>query len=312
MHAIYSWAGSGVKGSETTAEVATDSLAPGTYTVKGVVKEGKAGKEGLKPWETAECSAIFTVKPFEPPTISCTASPASIKPGDGSTVTSVAVSPQNRPLTYSYSATSGSVNGSGARVEFNSAGAPTGAVEITCNVADDKGGNATANTMVTIVAPYVAPSPHAQALCSLSFDNSKPHSARVDNDAKACLDEVALDLQNQPDARVVVVGEATTSEKTPKEGQKQTSDLAAQRAVNAKHYLVAEKGIDPTRVSAVTGATDNQAAQDYLVPYGADFTTDVTGTAPVDETVVKPNGAQKPTRPDHAHKKRVTHDKTAN
>ena len=31
---------------------------------------------------------------------------------------------------------------------------------------------------------------------------------RVDNEAKACLDQVALDLKQQPDAKAVVVGEA--------------------------------------------------------------------------------------------------------
>ena len=73
---IYSWSGTGVTGNGTTATVATGSLAAGTYTVKCGVKEGKPGKEGLKPWETADASASFTVKAFEPPTISCSASPA--------------------------------------------------------------------------------------------------------------------------------------------------------------------------------------------------------------------------------------------
>ena len=167
---------SALTGSETTATVATDSLTAGTYTVKGAVKEGKPGKEGQNQWETAECSAIFTVKPFEPPTISCTANPTTIKPGDTSTITAAAVSPQNRPLTYSYSAIGRHRSGSGATAEFNSAGAPTGAVGITCNVADDKGGSATANTIVTIVAPYVAPVPHTQALCSLSFEKNRLHA----------------------------------------------------------------------------------------------------------------------------------------
>ncbi len=40
LNAVYSWSGTGVTGSGTTASVATASLAPGTYTVKGEVKEG--------------------------------------------------------------------------------------------------------------------------------------------------------------------------------------------------------------------------------------------------------------------------------
>ena len=97
LNAVYSWTGSGATGSGTTATVATGSLAAGTYTVKGAVKEGKAGKEGIKPRETADCSAIFTVKAYEPPTISCSANPGAIKPGDTSAISAVGVSPQNRP-----------------------------------------------------------------------------------------------------------------------------------------------------------------------------------------------------------------------
>ena len=48
------------------------------------VKEGRPGKEGLKPWESAAATASFTVKAFEPPTIGCSASPSDIKPGDKS------------------------------------------------------------------------------------------------------------------------------------------------------------------------------------------------------------------------------------
>ena len=99
---IYDWSGTGVTGSGTTATVNTASLAPGSYTVKATVKEGKKGKEGLKPGQTADCSASFTVKEFEPPTLSCSASPSTLKPGETSTVTATGLSPQNRPLTYSY------------------------------------------------------------------------------------------------------------------------------------------------------------------------------------------------------------------
>ena len=68
---IYSWTGTGVSGNGTTVNVNTASLAAGEYVVTGTVKEGKPGKEGMKPWENATCSAGITVKAFEPPTISC-------------------------------------------------------------------------------------------------------------------------------------------------------------------------------------------------------------------------------------------------
>ena len=117
------------------------------------MKEGKPGEEGLRPGETASCSVGIVVKGFEPPTISCSVNPNTIRPGDKATITSVGVSSQNRPLTYSYSATAGTVTGSSTTAEYSSAGAPTGAVEITCTVSDDKGHAASSETNVTIATP---------------------------------------------------------------------------------------------------------------------------------------------------------------
>jgi outer membrane protein OmpA-like peptidoglycan-associated protein len=311
LNAVYSFSGTGVTGNGATAAVATATLAPGSYTVKCGIKEGKPGKEGLKPWETADATASFTVKAFEPPTIGCSASPSTIKPGETATVTATGVSPQNRPLTYSYSASAGSVSGSGTTATFSSTGAPTGPAGITCNVTDDKGQTATASTSVTILAPYVAPTPHAQALCSITFDKDKKRPTRVDNEAKACLDEVALDLQKQSDAKAVVVGASDEKEKAKtaketkfaeKHKKAKVDDLAAERAVNTKDYLVTEKGIDASRITVTTGTTDGQKVEDYLVPSGANFSADVAGTTPVDETAVKPQ-ARKPLGAKPAHKK---------
>jgi hypothetical protein len=311
QNVLYSWSGAGVTGTGGNASVATGSLAPGLYTVKCGVKEGKPGKEGLKPWQVADASASFTVKAFEPPTVSCSANPTTIKPGETATVSASGMSPQSRPLTYSYAATAGSVSGSGASATFNSTGAPTGAAGITCSVSDDKGQVATANTSVTIVAPYVAPIPHTQALCSIAFDKDKKRPSRVDNEAKACLDQVALDLQRQPDAKVVVVASSDAKEKeaTAKQAKRalknkhvKVVDQAAERAVNAKEYLVTEKGIDASRVSVATSATDGQKAEDYLVPSGATFSSDVSSTTPVDEFAVKPQ-VRKPLAERHPAKK---------
>jgi outer membrane protein OmpA-like peptidoglycan-associated protein len=269
--AVYTWTGNGVTGTDTTATVATASLAPGSYTIKGNVSEGpKAG-------QSADCSASFTVKAFEPPTVSCSANPTTIKPGDTSAITATGLSPQNRPLTYSYSASAGSVSGTGASATFSSAGAPAGTATITCTVSDDKGQTATATTPVTIEAPYVAPAPTQSALCSITFDKDKKRPARVDNEAKACLDDIALTLQSKSDAALAVVGSSTADEKTPPKHAKKNAkveDLAAQRAVNTKDYLVTEKGIDASRITVYTGSGTDKKVEDYLVPSGATFTVD--------------------------------------
>jgi hypothetical protein len=296
---IYDWSGSGVTGNGASANVATGSLNPGNYTVTSTVKEGKKGKEGLKPYQTATCSSSLTVKPYEPPTVSCSASPSTIKPGDSATITATGMSPQNRPLTYTYSVPSGTVSGNGTTATFSSTGAATGSTPVTCNVSDDKGNTASANTSVEIAAPSAPPTPHAQGQCSISFANDPKRPTRVDNAAKACLDQVALSMQQQSDAKLLLVSSSTAAEKA-KHGKKgATAAIAEQRAVNAKDYLVKEKGIDPSRINVATTATEGQQVQDYIVPAGADAAADVTGTTPVDESTVKPEG-RKPVPAKHS------------
>ncbi len=295
---VYSWTGDGVKGNGANATVDTSALAPGTHQVKCSAKEGKPGKEGLKPWQVAnEGTTSFVVKEFEPPTMSCSVNPTTIKPGDTATVTCQATSPQNRPLTYTYNASAGTINGNGNTATFSSTGAPTGPITLTGNVADDKGHSATSNTTLTIEAPPPPPQPHTQTLCSINFTNDKKRPTRVDNEAKACLDEVALDLQKQTDAKAVIVGESNAKEKAAQEKAeklnakrkhaKPVENTAAQRAVNTKEYLVTDKGIDPSRITVATGTGDDQKVENYLVPSGANFGSDVSGTSPVDETAVK-------------------------
>jgi hypothetical protein len=311
--AIYTWSGAGVTATGNTATVTPALLAPGSYpvtnTVKATVVENKPPRHGLAalcdhcggggvgPRDIANCSASYTVKEFEPPTLTCSANPTTLKPGDASTVTSVGVSPQNRPLTYSYSATAGSITGSGTSATYQSAGAPTGAVGITCSVSDDRGHTVTAQTGVTILAPYIPPPPSTQPVCNMTFDKDKKRPTRVDNEAKACLDQLALDLQNTANATAVVVGESDAKEKTAtakeakyaeKHKRAKVEDSAALRAVNSKEYLVTDKGIDASRISVATGSADAQTVETYLVPSGATFTNDVHGTTPVDETTVKP------------------------
>ena len=254
-------------------------------------------------------SPDVSVTPSEPaseqlsPTISCMAKPRFIMPGDSSIVTAVGISPQNRSLTYSYMASAGTVSGNGATATFSSMGVRAGSVPvtITCNVSDDKGQTASASTYVTISEPHAPPISHTKALCSITFSRDKKRPTRVDNEAAACMDEVALALQQQPDAKAVVVGEATNVEKAQKRDKyaRPVENVAGERAVNAKDYLVTEKGIDASRINVATSFEDRQVVENYLVPSGASFASDVTGTTPVNEAAIKAQ-SRKPVRKMHA------------
>ena len=288
----YTWTSTGgaISGTSNTANVDTKGAAPGTYTVTGHVTEG------AKPGQSADCTGQFTVKPFDPPVMSaCTANPSTVDSGGSSTITATASSPQNRPLTYSYSATSGSVSGTGATATLTAPTVAAGAnssVTVTCNVVDDLGKSDSKMATVTVNGPPLPPpppAPMASSLCSVGFERDKARPTRVDNEAKACLDDVALALQRSSDAKLSLVGNEDAKEQKVDARQARLKHpkptAAAARAVNTKDYLVTEKGIDASRVMVYTGTDDAQTVTTSLVPAGA--TNPAASAAPVDETAVK-------------------------
>jgi opacity protein-like surface antigen len=262
--AVYTWSvdGGTVVGVSDTAKIDTANVAVGAYILKGHVSEGD------KPSENADCTAPYVVKAYEPPTVSCSASPVTVFSGDPSTITAIGVSPQNRALTYSYNATSGTVSGTGTTATLSTVGAAIGPVIVTCNVLDDKGQTASGATTVTVAALPVAAKPMISELCTLHFERDARRPSRVDNEGKACLDQVALNLQQNADAKIALVGNAASSEKGGKK-------LATERAVNTRVYLVKEKGIDASRIAVYTGSQDGKIVSTTLIPAGATF--DVTG-----------------------------------
>jgi len=265
----YSWSASGgvVSGTDATASVNTAGLAPGSYTISGHVTEGSRAEQ------QASCTASFTIESPAPPTVSCTASPSTVMPGDTSTITAQGMSAQNRPLSYSYSATAGAVAGNTATATLNTSGVAPGDITVTCNVVDDLGKTASATTVVTVAAPPVvaAVAPQTSALCAISFDRDRKRPERVDNEAKGCLDDVALQLQRESAGRLVIVGNYSSDEK-PKAG--------AERSLNVRQYLTEEKGIDAGRIDVRVGTASGRTASNVFVPSGATYSDDTT--TPVD------------------------------
>jgi hypothetical protein len=263
--ATYTWSVSGghISGTDATATVTTGGLASGDYTVSGHVSEG------MRPGQQASCTASFRVHAYEPPTISCSANPSTVMPGDPSTITSVATSPQNRPLSYSYSASAGQIASSTSTATLNTTGASPGTINVTCNVVDDLGKQSAANTSVTITAPPPPLPPAVINLCSISFERDRKRPVRVDNEAKGCLDEIALTLNRESSAKLIIVGKHSADE---------TPDAAAQRDLNVAQYLTQEKGIDPSRIELRTGGELTRSLDSILVPPGATFTPGDTNT----------------------------------
>ena len=82
--------------------------------------------------------------PNHPPVAACSVSPASVYAGSGDTVAVHvnASDPYNDPLTYSYTATGGAVDGAGPEARWNSSGVGVGSYTVTVKVDDGKGGTA--------------------------------------------------------------------------------------------------------------------------------------------------------------------------
>ncbi len=150
----YSWSGNGgqVTGKDTTAQIDTTNAAPGSYTVTVHVADPKAKKNN-----EASCSASYTVKPLppkNPPTISCSASPSSVDVGGTATITCNATSPDGVPVTVSnWTATSGTVSGSGNTATLNTAGTSPGEVTVTATATDTRGLTSQGTTQVTLQNP---------------------------------------------------------------------------------------------------------------------------------------------------------------
>ena len=255
----YTATGGAVDGSGPDGRWTPSGLAVGTYTVNVKVDDGKGG--------TATCSADIAVapKPNQPPTISCSTDRSPILPGERTGITATASDPDGDPLTYSYSASGGTVNGSGPKAEFDSTGLAPGSYTVRCSVADGKGGTADANTTVDVQQPPAPPQATKVGDCGYT----KVGASRFDNLCKRVGDDVALRLKNDPNAKVVIVGFA--DKKEPK-----AAKLAAARAELAKKYL-GEKGIDASRISTRTGEAtagaekDNRRVDFIFVPEGATY-----------------------------------------
>ena len=257
----YTATGGTVEGTGPDARWNSTGLAPGTYTVTAKVDDGKGG--------TGSCTADIQVqeKPHHPPTISCSANPTTIAPGEKSTITSTASSPDNLDLTYSYSATGGQVTGTGPTAQFDSTGLQSGSYKVTCSVTDSRGDKADGQTTIDVQQP--PPPPQATKVGECGY--TKAGVARFDNLCKRVGDDVALRLKNEPNAKVVIVGYAD-----PREPR--AAKLAQSRADLAKAYL-GEKGIDASRSTTRTGQAStekgaekqNRRVEFIFVPEGATY-----------------------------------------
>ena len=257
----YSWTATGGSVDGTGADVRWNSggTAPGTYTINSRVDDGRGN--------TTSCSSDINVqpKPIPPPTMSCSVDRSTVLAGERAQVSATVNDQSGTPLTYTWQSNGGQIVGSGANVQFDTTGLAAGSYSITGRVQNGKGGAADCSTSVAVQVP--PPPPQASKISECTF---RAASASVDNVCKRVLDDVALRLQNDPKAKLVIVGYAD-----PKE--RRADKLAKDRATNAGKYLSKEKGVANTRVEIRSAqgqpgaAKENRRADLVWVPEGASY-----------------------------------------
>jgi outer membrane protein OmpA-like peptidoglycan-associated protein len=233
----YTWT---VNGQRVAADGATLSFGssgrqPGTYTVNVTVSDGEL---------TASCSSTVTVRPAvqpnRPPTIECLTTSVDVAAGGSVQLRVRASDPDpNDRVTITWSATGGTVSGSGDSASFNASGLRAGIYSVTATVEDGRGGRASCNMTVNVSERFVLPGGFARG------------SARIDNKAKAALDDLAVRMQNDPRLRANIVGYSDNT--------RADRGLGIKRAKAAADYLI-KKGIDASRLMTTDGGTNNPVA----------------------------------------------------
>ena len=276
----YKWNSTGghVSGTGTTGSIDTTGLQPGSYTVTGTATDEKEKKNN-----SASCSAGFSIKarPNYPPTASCSASPSSIAINQSANVSITASSPENRPLTYTWTSTGGQLSGNGTSATVVATNADAGnTITVTGTATDDH--NLSTSCTASINVPPVQKVAEVEDWGECTFEKDPKRPWRVDNDCKDVLDKLALRIQQMPNGKVAIVGYKDQTEVVNEE------TIGAQRAVNVKYYMTTDElgpKVDPSRLEPRKGGTKGKAAHFYFVPQGATFTQEESVT--VDESAVQ-------------------------
>ena len=258
---MYSWAATGgrVDGNGADVRWLPGAALPGGYTVTVTVDDGRGG--------TTTCSVNTQVqqRPNRPPTVSLSGDRDSVFAGERVHYTAMANDPDGDPLNYTWRANGGNVSPANASADLDTTGMAPGNYTVTVRVEDGRGGAADASAGLEVKTP--PPPPQASKIEGCDFKLA--NNARIDNICKRVLDDIALRLQNEARATIVIVGYAD-----PKE--RRADQLASTRADNAAQYL-GSKGVDRSRIVTRTGAGQAGAGQqnrrvDVIgVPEGATY-----------------------------------------
>ncbi len=197
-----------------------------------------------------------------PPTISCRAERTSVRVGESVRLFADVNDPDGDTVTVTWNTQAGSINPrEGETVTWSSQGVRPGSGPVSARVSDGYGGTADCQLTLTVAAP---PPPAEPTLLTFSCAEFPSGNTRIDNRCKAILDDVALQLRQNPRATAVVTGHSDSA------GSDEVNNrMSLERADNARTYLVDTHGINGSRIdTAAAGSSspiaDNSTAEGRL------------------------------------------------
>ena len=294
---LYSWNATGgrIVGDGANTSFDTTGLAPGEYTITVQVDDG-CGCVAFdsKTIRVTNCPPLAIC--FDP-NLSVTADKTTLEPGEAVNFSTTGVTGGRNygDVRYEWSATAGTIAGSGLTARLDTTGVAAGTnIEVTVRGVSASGAtncSASGSTRVTLNAPPPPPPPTPVARELAPCNTFKNNNARVDNACKAVLQQTIIPaLQSDPQASIIVDGYRGEKEKP--------AGLSLQRGKNVRDRL-ADGGlgttIDANRITVRDGgvSTDGSQVRIWIVPAGA--ATPAGGTA-VDAGPVTPEKKAAPAR----------------
>jgi AMIN domain-containing protein/OmpA family protein len=275
-----------VSGTGPSVEVSTSRLTCGSYTVTTTVSVTVNAEDCPADCPTtgqSTCSASFEVTEPPCPAITCVINASATTVTEGERVRLRAVGAGGGNITYRWSASGGRLSSTtGSEVTLDTTGVLS-PITVTVSVATDltrcdepcPGGEC--STTINVREIERRPPEVLKPIIPCGPIFFPFNSARINNEHKACLDEIALRLQQDPRAQVVIDGHRDSAERI---------GISLTRANNARDYLVGEKRIDPARITVrnfgdtcpheLGDPNLNRRVEFWILPEGA--TVDVIST----------------------------------